>query len=100
MGHYTVDNRGVTRPWGAEGSRIASLREELSWVAVPMGKCSEPTNVRAGGQACPIRYQCCWISAMFPWSRNTQCIVISLAGWVDRTSDYVVRILDIPSSIL
>lgn len=23
-----------------------------------MGKCSEPTNVRAGGQACPIRYQC------------------------------------------
>ncbi|MGH9187329.1 MAG: tyrosine-type recombinase/integrase, partial [Acidimicrobiales bacterium] len=30
----------------------------LSWVAVPMGKCAEPTNVRAGGQACPIRYQC------------------------------------------
>jgi len=23
-----------------------------------MGKCSEPTNVRAGGQAGPIRYQC------------------------------------------
>lgn len=23
-----------------------------------MGKCSEPSNVRAGGQACPIRYQC------------------------------------------
>jgi len=23
-----------------------------------MGKCSEPTNVRAGGQACPMRYQC------------------------------------------
>jgi hypothetical protein len=23
-----------------------------------MGKCSEPTNVRSGGQACPIRYQC------------------------------------------
>ena len=27
-------------------------------MAVPMGKCSEPTNVRAGGAACPIRYQC------------------------------------------
>ena len=26
--------------------------------AVPMGKCAEPTNVRAGGGACPIRYQC------------------------------------------
>jgi hypothetical protein len=23
-----------------------------------MGKCSEPTNVRAGGGSCPIRYQC------------------------------------------
>ena len=37
---------------------MPSLREELSWVAVPMGKCAEPTNVRAGGEACPIRYQC------------------------------------------
>ena len=36
----------------------AALREQLSWVAVPMGKCAEPTNVRAGGAACPIRYQC------------------------------------------
>jgi len=27
-------------------------------VAVPTGKCSEPTNVRAGRGACPIRYQC------------------------------------------
>jgi hypothetical protein len=23
-----------------------------------MGKCSEPPNVVAGGQACPVRYQC------------------------------------------
>ena len=23
-----------------------------------MGKCPEPTNVRVGGQPCPIRYQC------------------------------------------
>jgi len=55
---YTVDHRGVTRPLDAEHSRAAQLTEQLSWVAVPMGKCSEPTNVRAGGQACPIRYQC------------------------------------------
>ena len=45
------------RPVG-EPSADRHLREQLSWVAVPMGKCSEPTNVRAGGQACPIRYQC------------------------------------------
>ena len=48
------------RPARSRASARASpqLREQLSWVAVPMGKCSEPTNVRAGGQACPIRYQC------------------------------------------
>jgi integrase len=58
LARHTVNNRGVTRAGGAGSSRIANLREELSWVAVPMGKCSEPTNVKAGGGACPIRYQC------------------------------------------
>ncbi len=27
-------------------------------VAVPFGNCTEPSNVRAGGGACPIRFQC------------------------------------------
>ncbi len=58
VARHTVDNRGAIRPIGDQPSRVAELREQLSWVAVPMGKCSEPTNVRAGGQACPIRYQC------------------------------------------
>jgi integrase len=58
LARHTIDNRGTVRPAEGEPSRIAELREQLSWVAVPMGKCSEPTNVRAGGQACPIRYQC------------------------------------------
>jgi len=58
LARHTVDNRGSVRPAGAQASRTAGLREQLSWVAVPMGKCSEPTNVRAGGQSCPIRYQC------------------------------------------
>jgi hypothetical protein len=58
LARHTIDNRGVTRPGEGEPSRVARLREQLSWVAVPMGKCSEPTNVRAGGGACPIRYQC------------------------------------------
>jgi len=58
LARHTVDNRGVARAADSELSRPARLREQLSWVAVPMGKCSEPTNVRAGGQACPIRYQC------------------------------------------
>lgn len=58
LARRTVDNRGLTRPLDGEVSPITHLRESLSWVAVPMGKCSEPTNVRAGGQSCPIRYQC------------------------------------------
>ncbi len=58
LARHTVDNRGLTRQVDSAASRAAHLREHLSWVAVPMGKCSEPTNVRAGGQACPIRYQC------------------------------------------
>jgi hypothetical protein len=58
LARHTVDNRGIARPMQGEPSSVTHLREHLSWVAVPMGKCSEPTNVRAGGQACPIRYQC------------------------------------------
>ncbi|MBC9730189.1 site-specific integrase, partial [Streptomyces sp. TRM68367] len=27
-------------------------------VAVPWGNCVEPSNVKAGGNACPIRFQC------------------------------------------
>ena len=27
-------------------------------VSVPFGNCTEPSNVNAGGQACPIRFQC------------------------------------------
>ena len=58
LARHTIDNRGLARPVEGEPSSLSHLREHISWVAVPMGKCSEPTNVRAGGQACPIRYQC------------------------------------------
>ena len=51
LARHTVDNRAVARPSAV--SVLAPLREHISWVAVPMGKCSEPANVRAGGQACP-----------------------------------------------
>ena len=58
LARHTVDQRGTLRPLGATSSASGVLHEQLSWVAIPMGRCSEPTNVRAGGQACPIRYQC------------------------------------------
>src|SRR5260370_26789273 len=31
---------------------------ERASVAVPFGNCTEPSNVTAGGGACPIRFQC------------------------------------------
>jgi hypothetical protein len=31
---------------------------ERASVAVPFGNCTEPSNVKAGGAACPIRFQC------------------------------------------
>jgi hypothetical protein len=31
---------------------------ELRSVAVPFGNCIEPSNVKAGGAGCPIRFQC------------------------------------------
>jgi len=79
LARHTVDNRGSARPVEAEPSPVARLSEQLSWVAVPMGKCSEPTNVRAGGQACPIRYQC----AGCPHFESDPSYLPELRGYAD-----------------
>jgi hypothetical protein len=33
-------------------------RRQLGEVAVPYGICREPSNVAAGGGACPFRFRC------------------------------------------
>src|SRR5256714_14098886 len=33
-------------------------RRAVGEVAVPYGGCSEPSNVAAGGQDCPVRFRC------------------------------------------
>ena len=33
-------------------------RRAIGEVAVPYGTCSEPSNVQAGGNACPYRFRC------------------------------------------
>ena len=45
--------RDVRELLDAEHARYA-----ISEVAVPYGRCTEPSNVRAGGGACPIRFRC------------------------------------------
>jgi integrase len=53
MSRYVHDRAGTPRP----GSGSAASYE-LRSVAVPFGNCIEPSNVKAGGKACPIRFQC------------------------------------------
>src|ERR1035441_6333695 len=36
-------------------------RYAVGQVAVPYGTCSEPSNVAAGGTACPVRFRCAWL---------------------------------------
>jgi integrase len=50
--NLVVDRQGRPEP-------VPSLAAyEIRSVAVPFGNCTEPSNVKAGGQACPIRFQC------------------------------------------
>jgi len=48
----TVNNRGEPAPLASEAAY------ELGQIPVPWGGCSNPTNVKAGGKACPIRFRC------------------------------------------
>ena len=52
MRSLVVDHTGTSTP------AASATAYELRSVAVPYGNCIEPSNVKAGGQACPIRFQC------------------------------------------
>jgi integrase len=52
VGKYTTDRTGSPAPIAV------SAQYQMSSVAVPFGNCIEPSNVKAGGHACPIRFQC------------------------------------------
>ncbi|MFI9829690.1 tyrosine-type recombinase/integrase [Streptomyces sp. NPDC051913] len=41
-----------------DGQRARYARHAIGKVAVPFGGCTEPSNVQAGGGACPFRWQC------------------------------------------
>jgi hypothetical protein len=43
---------------GAPAPAPSATAYELRSVAAPFGNCTEPSNVKAGGGACPIRFQC------------------------------------------
>ena len=69
MGYYRVSLKRKQQAIRAVGSlatdangNVAPFTNALAWerasVSVPFGNCTEPSNVKAGGGSCPIRYQC------------------------------------------
>ena len=52
VGKLAIDKNGAPAP--ISGATAYQMRS----VAVPFGNCIEPSNVKAGGKACPIRFQC------------------------------------------
>jgi hypothetical protein len=54
-----IDHRGrQVRPAVETLLDSEALRDQVGEVAVAFGHCTEPSNVRAHGRACPFRFQC------------------------------------------
>lgn len=52
LSRHVTDRHGIAAP-------TASITAyEMRSVAAPFGNCVEPSNVKAGGGSCPIRFQC------------------------------------------
>lgn len=53
-------DRNGNQVWRHARSLLESERQRLAvgQIAVPFGVCTEPSNVQAGGQACPFRFRC------------------------------------------
>jgi integrase len=69
MGYYSISLKRKQHAIAAVGSRAVdadgnpapfadALAYERASVSVPFGNCTEPSNVKAGGGHCPIRFQC------------------------------------------
>lgn len=52
VGKLAMDKDGTPAPMNSP------IAYQMRSVAVPFGNCTEPSNVKAGGKACPIRFQC------------------------------------------
>jgi hypothetical protein len=52
VAQHTFNHRGKPR------SPVDASTYQLRSLAVPYGNCTEPANVKSGGQTCPIRFQC------------------------------------------
>jgi hypothetical protein len=93
---HMVDRHGDPAPMAS----VAAY--EVRSVAVPWGNCVEPANVKAGGRACPIRFQCPGCSSYRPDPSHLPSIedqVRSLKANLESaramgTADYTIRGLE------
>jgi hypothetical protein len=93
MRRLVVDRSGTSTP------ATSTTAYEMRSVAVPYGNCIEPANVKAGGHACPIRFQCAGCGFYRPDPSYLPAIdqhIISLKATRERamaldTDDFVVR---------
>ncbi|PND54154.1 transposase [Mycobacterium sp. ENV421] len=68
-------------------------RHAVGEVAVPYGTCTEPTNVKAGGGACPVRYRCVGCDHF----RTTVAFLPELQAYLDdllRTRERLAATID------
>ena len=76
LARHSVDNRGSAKPVAAEPYPVAYLR----WVAVPMGKCSEPPNVVAGAAAWAVEHVSCQLDVVTGHVGAHEALLERLAG--------------------
>lgn len=93
MRKHTIDRSGRPAPF------TSTTDYEAQSVAVPFGNCREPSNVKAGGKACAIRFQCAGCGFYRPDPSYLPAIEEHVNDlWADRETakamdadDFVVR---------
>jgi len=88
-------DRHGNRIWREAASLLNSehARYAVGEVAVPYGRCTEPSNVQAGGGACPVRFRCAGCDHF----RTDVSYLPDLTGYLDdllRTRERLAAAID------
>jgi len=91
---FSFDRHG-NRIWRDAQALLESehARYAVGEVAVPYGRCAEPSNVQAGGGACPVRFRCAGCDHF----RTDAAFLPDLTGYLDdllRTRERLAATLD------
>ena len=94
MTAFSFDRHG-NRIWRDAQALLDSehARYAVGEVAVPYGRCTEPSNVQAGGGACPVRFRCAGCDHF----RTDAAFLPDLTGYLDdllRTRERLAAIID------